>query len=82
MRIQKIIKIGNSTGVILPMDFIKSAKLKVGDKMEIEADNFTKSILITPKKFKSKTMKQFEFYSWLNEYTEKNKELLKALANH
>ena len=80
MRIQKIIKIGNSAGVILPIDFIRSAKLKVEDEVEMEVDKVTKSILITPKKFRSKIMKQFEFYNWLNEYTEKNKNLLKELA--
>jgi len=66
----------------LPIDFIRSAKLKVGDEVEMELDKVTKSILITPKKFRSKIMKKFEFYTWLNEYTEKNKELIKALAKY
>ena len=82
MKTQKIIKVGNSYGIIFPIDFIRLAKLKVGDKVEVEVDRATQSILITPKKINSKIMRKFEFYNWLNEYTEKNKELIKALAKH
>ncbi len=82
MKTQKIIKIGNSAGIILPMDFIKSAKLKVGDKVEIEYNKTYDVILITSTKYKNKIMKQFEFFTWLEEYTKKHKDLLKELAKY
>lgn len=82
MKVQKVIKIGNSFGFILPIDFIRSTKLKIGDEIEMEVSKISKSILIVPKKLRSKIMRKFEFYNWLNEYTEKNKELIRELAKY
>jgi len=78
----KIIKIGNSAGIILPIDFIRENKLKVGDKIEMIAHKASRSILLVPLKYKSKIKKNFEFYNWLDEYTEKYKDLLKELAKY
>ncbi len=79
---QKVIKIGNSYGVIIPIDILKSVNLKVGDEIILTLDKTTKTILITPKKFYNKKMKTFEFYTRLNEFTERNKDLLKELAKY
>lgn len=82
MRTQKIIKIGNSAGVILPIDFVRTNKLKLGDKIEMTLHKASKSILLTPAKFKSKVMKRYDFFNWLDEYTEKNKDLIRELAKY
>lgn len=82
MKIQKIIRIGNSAGIILPADFIRSAYLKSGDKVKIEYNKKLKIIFIVSTKYKSKIMDKFEFFTWLEEYTEKHKALLKELAKY
>ncbi|PJC82563.1 hypothetical protein CO006_03070, partial [Candidatus Roizmanbacteria bacterium CG_4_8_14_3_um_filter_35_14] len=61
MKTQKIIKVGNSKGVILPTDFIKSVRLKAGDKLEVMYNKTYHVIFMTPEKHKSKITKQFEF---------------------
>ncbi len=79
--IQKIIRIGNSYGVILPKELIENIKMKVGDEVEIDSfpENF--SITIRSPKAPYKTKITPEFKQWLNEFVERNHSLLKSLAN-
>ena len=80
MKTQKIIKIGNSAGMILPKDFIKSAKLKIGNTVYIEYVKKYDIIIIASTK--NELTERIEFFTWLDEYSEKHKDLLKELAKY
>ncbi len=82
MVVQKVIKIGNSYGVIISIDILKSVNLKVGDEVEIEIIKDTNIIVISPKKNNNKIMKKIEFFNWLNESAKKHKKLIKELAKY
>ena len=77
---QKVIKIGNSFGVIIPLNLLKSVNLKVGDEVDIEVIKGTNTIMISAKRNKNKIMKKIEFFNWLNESAKKHKKLIKELA--
>jgi len=79
---QKVIKIGNSYGAIIPIDILKSVGLKLGDEVEMEVIKDTNIIAISPKKNKNKIMKKIELNNWLNKFTKENKGLLKELAKY
>lgn len=82
MVFQKVIKIGNSYGVIIPIDILKSINLKVGDEVDIEVIKETNTIVVSPKKNNNKIMKKIEFFNWLNDSAKKHKKLIKELAKH
>lgn len=80
MRIQKIIKVGNSLAVTLPADFVKEGKLKAGDELVVETASVYKTMTIYPKKKDFQAKLTPEFFEWLNNFTKKNYSLLKELA--
>ncbi|GAB4218664.1 MAG: hypothetical protein Fur009_0600 [Candidatus Microgenomates bacterium] len=80
MRIQKIIKVGNSLAVTLPADFVKEGKLKAGDELIVETAPVYKTMIIQPEQKNFKTKLTPEFFEWLNNFTKKNYDLLKELA--
>lgn len=79
--IQKIIKVGNSAAITIPKEFLKEAKMKVGDEIELRTNGKIKVIYITPKKTDYKPVISPEFKSWLDEFIKRNSILLKKLAN-
>lgn len=78
--VQKIIKIGNSYGVILPKEVMEATMMNVGD--EVEIDSFPENLSITLRSPKApyKTMITPEFKQWLNDFVTRNHSLLKTLA--
>jgi len=81
MKTQKIIKVGNSLAITLPASFVKLVKLKAGETVAVDIAETYKAILIKPTKVKNKINLSLEFFDWLNNFTEKNKELIRELAN-
>ena len=78
--VQRIIRIGNSYGVILPKEVIDATRMKVGD--EVEIDPFPENLSITIRSSKSpyKTNITPEFKQWLDDFVKRNHSLLKTLA--
>jgi len=78
--VQKIIKVGNSLGLIIPNEIIKQLQVKPGSSWEIEAFAESSLITIQPIDAPAKTKITPEFKSWIDEFTKKNASLLKKLA--
>ena len=80
MATQKIIKVGNSHGVIIPTEIMDETHLKIGDEVEVEMFPNKFTITIRSTKAPYKTTITPEFKQWLDEFVERNKILLKTLA--
>lgn len=78
--VQKIIKVGNSLAVTLPVSFIREAGYKVGEEVIVETNASYNTMLIKPKKYADKISLSPEFFAWLNEFVKENETLLKKLA--
>jgi len=74
---QTIINIGNSAGVILPVELLKSTGIKLGDKVNLEEKN--KKISITPVKDLSGGV-DAPFMKMVDEFMEEHKDVLQALS--
>lgn len=81
MRMQKIIKVGNSLAVTLPADFVKEGKLKAGDELVVETSPIYKTMMIQPAKKNKKVNLTPEFFEWLNSISKKYEDVIKKLAN-
>lgn len=74
---QTIINIGNSQGIIIPKELLKSIGIKSGDKVNIEEKN--KKISITPVKDVSGGV-DTDFMKMVDEFMEEHKDVLQALS--
>lgn len=77
---QKVIKIGNSLGITLPVSFVREGKWRLGEQVIVEQDSVYKTIVIKPKKLANKMRITPEFKEWLDEFVSANRQLLKELA--
>ncbi len=78
---QKIIKIGNSAGVILPQDILKETGLKLGDNVAVDYNAQDKTAIIANENNKkAPSAITPEFYDWLNRFNKKYKKALTELA--
>lgn len=78
---QKIIRIGNSGGMLLPAEFLKEAGFKIGDEIAVEYNSATKTFFGKPKKFGDKNTLTPEFKEWLDNILEEYEPILKKLAH-
>lgn len=78
---QKIIKIGNSAGVIIPYELREEAGLKLGDSVSVDYMPGGQALSIS-KKGEGGTSPSItpEFYDWLNKFNKKYKKALTELA--
>ncbi len=74
---QKIIQIGNSTGIIIPKSLLDQVGLEAGNEVEIEENQATNSLTIVKKGTKVKTSSINEHF--LNILDKVNKEYSSAL---
>lgn len=74
---QKIIQIGNSTGVILPKALLEALNLKSGEEVSVEPDVHSQVILITKKGSATKSLTVSSHFSTILEKV--NKEYGQAL---
>ena len=79
MIVQKIIQVGNSLAVTLPASFVKSKKVKPGQKVYVEADPNTDTVQVRTKKGEG-SMLTPEFFVWLNKFNARYKNALSELA--
>lgn len=77
--VQKIIKIGNSLGVIIPAPVCKSLGIKVGDEVIVEADPESRIIVVIPKKYIKGNVTPGKLLE-IARFSEKYKSVLKALS--
>lgn len=75
---QQVIKVGNSAAVTIPKDFLREAKIKIGDKVLVEPDP-TAKILTIKSKVKTVLLSE-EFGNWSDKFVNKYLPLLKELA--
>jgi len=80
MKIQKIIKVGNSLAVTLPASFVRDSNLKMGDELVVETAPVYQTMVIRSKKMANNSKLSPEFFDWLDKFTKKNYDLLKELA--
>lgn len=78
--IQNIIQIGNSHGVIIPKQILRQLDLSEGKKIAIDFDVESQHITLRPPQSKEKSAITPEFKSWLDDFKNKNFEMLKELA--
>lgn len=76
---QKIIKIGNSAGIILPQEIKKELGIKLGDSVAIGVQN--SSMVITPIKEKHDDDVDPKFAKMVDEFINDHEDVLKELAN-
>ncbi|MDO9028338.1 MAG: AbrB/MazE/SpoVT family DNA-binding domain-containing protein [Candidatus Roizmanbacteria bacterium] len=81
MKTQKIIKVGNSLAVTLPVAFVRDGNMKVGDEVVVETMATYHTAMIKPKKIANKKLLTPEFFQWLEKTTKKYEDVIKELAN-
>lgn len=76
---QKVIRVGNSLGVTLPSDFVKSRKIKAGQKVYVETDA---DLDILQLRTGAGRMASFtpEFKQWLDNIASKYEDVIRELA--
>lgn len=79
--IQKIIRVGNSYGVIIPKEVIKQLRIKEGEKVRLEAYPELSMFAVKQAGATADTKLTPEFKNWLDRFTKKNKKLLLELAH-
>ncbi len=77
---QKIIKIGNSVGIILPKQIQEELGIKLGDNVAIEYNAQEKTATLGTGKSSRTAPLTPEFYDWLNKFNAKYKTALTELA--
>jgi len=78
--IQSIIQIGNSQGVIIPSNILKSMGLRAGTKISIDVDVDEKRITLSAPGADPISSITPEFRQWLTDFKKKNYKMLKELA--
>lgn len=79
---QKIIKVGNSLAITLPVSFVKEGNIKAGAEVIVEQNAAYKTLYVKPASAKySKSKLTPEFYEWLDDISKKYKDVIKELAN-
>lgn len=78
---RKVVSIGNSKGVSIPVDILEKLKLSAGSDVDVELDEELGRIVIEPvrKKQKVKGIDK-EFVGQVNEFIAKYRPALKELA--
>lgn len=77
--IQKVIKVGNSYAVTIPMPFIKQTGLKVGEEVNLDMDIEAGKLLIS-KENHYEGVQTPEVKEWLEKFNKKYKKGLTELA--
>lgn len=77
---QKVIQVGNSLAVTLPSTFVKSQKVKAGQKVYIEGVEALGLIQVRISGDGKTSGLTPEFFSWLQKFNAKYKDALTELA--
>lgn len=77
---QKVIQVGNSLAVTLPSSFVKSQKIKAGQKVYIDASAAIGLMQVRTSGNGKISGLTPEFFSWLEKFNKKYKTALTELA--
>jgi putative addiction module antidote len=78
---KRIIKIGNSAGVILPKEVREEAGLKLGDNVAIAYSSQEEGVVIGKQENKKNNSPITpEFHDWLKRFNKRHKKALSELA--
>jgi putative addiction module antidote len=77
---RKVVSIGNSTGISIPVDILNKLDLTAGSEVDIELDSENERIVIAPVRKKKVPGIDKEFVGQVNEFIEKYRPALKELA--
>ena len=78
--LQKVIKIGNSLGFIIPKPILNNIKLKAGDKVYTEINEASNALIFSTKPNPLKGMSP-DIVQWTNNFIDKNRQALVELAD-
>lgn len=78
---QKIIQIGSSIGVVIPKPLAEEKGYKVGGSINLHTEQDSNVIRIEPAEIKKESAVDPAILTWTNEFIDKNRELLKRLAD-
>ncbi len=78
---QKIIRIGNSGGMLFPSEFLKQSGFSIGDEIAVEFNPETKTFYGKPKELADKTTLTPEFKEWLDDIMVEYEPILRKLAH-
>ncbi len=76
---QKVIQIGNSSGITLPRSIRQNAGLKPGDKVEVNTKG--SDIIISPVKKVKVAGVNAKFVKMVDEFINEHEDVLRELAN-
>jgi len=72
---QKVLRVGSSAAVTIPKKSLEELGLKIGDKVTVDTDKSTKSVII-----QSIVKVDKELLDWTNGFVKKYRSALEALA--
>lgn len=79
--LQKVIRVGNSYAVTIPRGFVEEIKLRPGQRVRVEEDLDSETLMITPVDARApKGNLTPEFLNWLKKFNAKYKDALSLLA--
>lgn len=78
---QKIIKIGSSIGVVIPKPIAEERGFIAGGVVTLHTVTDSNAIRIEPTEQKERAVIDPSILSWTNEFINKNRELLRRLAD-
>jgi antitoxin MazE len=77
---RKVVSIGNSKGISIPVDILNKLDLTAGSEVDVELDRENERIVIAPVRKKKVPGIDKEFVGQVNEFIEKYRPALKELA--
>jgi len=72
---QKVLKVGDSAAVTIPKKSLEELGLKIGDRVSVEIDEKSKTVMIKPE-----VMVDRELFDWTNKFISRYRSALESLA--
>lgn len=78
--IQKVIRVGNSSAVTIPKDVLEEARIKTGDRVNVEFNEASQAVVISSSMHPVTGLSP-DIAQWTKKFIEKNRQALEELAN-
>ena len=73
---QKILKVGSSAAVTIPKKSLEELEFKIGDRVNVDVDSKNRAFIVRARDVKADR----ELVNWTNDFIEKYRPALEALA--
>ena len=73
---QKILKVGSSAAVTIPKKSLEELEFKIGDRVNVDVDRKNRAFIVRARDVKADR----ELVNWTNDFIEKYRPALEALA--